>query len=82
MKKVLTLLLAMAFLFMATAPWQSSAQNKSSERGSQQDKLKFRKVEKPILDQYIVVLKDDVPASEVSSRAASLVLARGGFVAT
>ena len=70
----------MAFLSMATAPWQSSAQNKSSERGSQQDKLKFRKVEKPILDQYIVVLKDDVPASEVSSRAASLVLARGGFV--
>jgi subtilisin family serine protease len=79
MKKFLALLLAIAFIAMATAPWGSSAQNKGNERGRQLNQLKFRKVEKPIPDQYIVVLKDDVPASEVSSRAASLVLARGGF---
>lgn len=76
MKKVLTLVLAIAFLAIATAPWRSSAQDKGSAR----DMKRFRKVERPILDQYIVVLKDDVPAAEVHSRAASLVLARGGFV--
>lgn len=78
MKKVLVLLLAIAFLALATAPWGSSAQNKGNERIAP-DKLKFRKVQNKIPDQYIVVLKGDVPAAEVSSRAASLVLARGGF---
>jgi subtilisin family serine protease len=79
MKKVLALLLAIAFLAMAAAPWGSSAQNKANERGAQ-NQLKFRKVKDKIPDQYIVVLKDDVPAAEVNSRAASLTLARGGFV--
>ncbi len=80
MKKFLALLLAIAFIAMATAPWRSTAQNKGNERGGQPNNSKFRRVKDKILDQYIVVLKDDVPASEVSSRAASLVLARGGFV--
>jgi subtilisin family serine protease len=79
MKKFLALLLAIAFIAMATAPWGSSAQNKGNERAGQPD-LKFRRVKNKILDQYIVVLKDDVPAAEVSSRAAKLALARGGFV--
>jgi subtilisin family serine protease len=80
MKKVLALLIAIAFFAMATAPWGSNAQDKGIGRAEQLNTKKFRKVKKPILDQYIVVLKDDVPATEVSSRAASLVLARGGFV--
>lgn len=79
MKKVFALLLAIAFLAMATTPWESNAQNKANERSGQPNKNKFRRVEKKILDQYIVVFKDDVPASEVTSRAASLVLAHGGF---
>src|ERR1044072_7175967 len=79
MKKVFALLIAIAFLAIATAPWESNAQNKASERGFQPNKNKFRRVEKKILDQYIVVFKDDVPASEVNSRAVSLVLAHGGF---
>jgi hypothetical protein len=69
MKKVLALLLAIAFLAIATAPWGSSAQDKGSARELQPNKNKFLKVEKPILDRYIVVLKDDVPAAEVNSRA-------------
>lgn len=80
MKKLLALLLAIVFIAMATAPWESSAQDKRNGRAEQRNTTKFRKVEKPILDQYIVVFKDAVPAAEVSSRAASLVLARGGFV--
>jgi hypothetical protein len=56
MKKFLALLLAIAFIAIATAPWGSSAQNKGNERVGKIN-LKFRKVEKPILDQYIVVLK-------------------------
>ncbi len=79
MKRVLALLLAMAFLAMATAPWDSQAQGKANGRAGQPTKDKFRKAKNRIPNQYIVVLKDDVPASEIHSRAASLALARGGF---
>lgn len=79
MKRVYALLLAIAFVAIATAPWGSNAQKKGNERLNQANKSKFRKVKKKIPNQYIVVFKDDVPASELNSRAAALVLARGGF---
>ena len=80
MKKVLALLIAIAFFAITTAPWHSYAQDQRNASAGPVNKDKFRKVEKQIPNQYIVVLNDDVPAAEVSSRAASLTLAHGGFV--
>jgi len=77
MKKVLSLLLAMAFFAVAAAPWGTQAQGKGNGEQSQQGKL--RKVEKSIPNQYIVVLRDDVPASSVASIATSLAGAHGGL---
>jgi subtilisin family serine protease len=79
MKRIYALLLAIAFVAIATAPWDSSAQNKGNERRDQANTNKFRKVQNKIPNQYIVVFKDDVSASELDSRAAALALARGGF---
>src|SRR5437868_970384 len=78
MKKVLSLLLAIAFLAVATAPRGTRAQVAGNGSGGQLHTGKLRKVEKSIPGQYVVVLKDNVPASEVASIAASLTGAHGG----
>jgi len=41
---------------------------------------KFRRVGRPIPNQYIVVLNDDILSSEVASRAAEMALASGGSI--
>lgn len=41
---------------------------------------KFRRVGKPIPNQYIVVLNDNIPGSEVASRAAEMAFTTGGNV--
>ena len=41
---------------------------------------KFRRIGKPIPNQYIVVLNDDTLSSEVDSRAAEMARASGGIV--
>jgi subtilisin family serine protease len=77
MKKVVSLLLAIAFFAVATAPWGTRAQVKGG--GGQLLTRKLRKVEKSLPGQYIVVLKDDVPAATVASIAAGLAGAHGGL---
>lgn len=53
----------------------------STTKVGAQDQLtsaKFRRVAKPIPNQYIVVLDDDTPSSEVASKAAELAATAGG----
>jgi subtilisin family serine protease len=76
MKKVLSILLAVAFCATAAAPWGARAQGKSNAGGLHIGRL--RKVENSIPGQYIVVLKDDVPASDVAATAKALAGAHGG----
>src|ERR1051325_10486282 len=78
MKKVLSILLAVAFCAAAAAPWGARAQGKSNAGGLHTGKL--RKVENSIPGQYIVVLKDDGPASDVAATAEALAGAHGGAV--
>jgi len=47
---------------------------------SQPSTGKFRRVGKPIPNQYIVVLDDNIPGSEVASRAAEMAFTTGGSV--
>jgi subtilisin family serine protease len=78
MKRVLAILLAVAFFATATVQWGARAQGRSD--AAETHKAKLRKVKDNIPGQYIVVLKDDVPASEVASTAKSLAGAHGGSV--
>jgi hypothetical protein len=76
MKKVLSLLLAVAFFVLtAVAPWGTPVRAAEQLRTG-----KLRKVERSIPGQYVVVLKESVPASDVASIAAGLAGAHGGSV--
>jgi subtilisin family serine protease len=76
MKKVVSLLLAIAFFAVAAATSGTRAQVK--EGGGQLLTGKLRKVKMSLPGQYIVVLKDNVLASKVASMAAGLASAHGG----
>src|SRR5688500_17653051 len=64
MKRILYLLLLSSFAFSSTA---AIAQERSTPSA------KFRKTDKPIPDQYIVVLKADLAGASVATSAAGLV---------
>lgn len=75
MKRVLVLFAAIALcaLSLPVAPTQG--------QGRSQDKAgKFRKAEKPILGEYIVVLNDDVDPAQVAPMAEGLTRPHGGSV--
>jgi subtilisin family serine protease len=80
MKKVLSLFLAVAFSAVMTAPWGTHAQAAGNGGEGQLHTGKLRKVERSIPGQYVVVLKESVPASDVASTAAGLAGAHGGSV--
>ena len=65
----LTLLTTIVLSALAFAPSPMQAQSRSSE---------IRRVRDAIPNQYIVVLKDDTPASAVTTIAADLAHAHGG----
>ena len=73
MKRVLTLLAALALCVVTYSAF--TVQGKVEP---QKDKGKFRKTEKKIPDQYVVVLRDDLGDSSVESVADELVRAHGG----
>jgi len=73
MKRVLTLLVMLIGLSLATSSMFSGGHGHA-----QNDKGKFRKTQKAIANQYVVVLKDEVPGEQVASVATQLALARGG----
>src|SRR5687767_2239115 len=74
MKRVLALLVAVALCAAAFLPLPAPAQGRS-----QAPKGKFRKAQRAITDQYIVVLKDDLPGYEVASSARDLAGFHGGL---
>ncbi len=80
MKKVFSLLLAVVFFAVTAAPWGVRAQGKEDGGGGQSHAGKLRRVEQRIPGRYIVVLKDDVPASRIASAAANLAGAHRGSV--
>ena len=73
MKRVLALFVAFAFCAVAFSPRPTPALGRSQEAQG-----KLRKVERAITDQYIVVLKDDLPGREVAAAARDLAGFHGG----
>jgi len=74
MRRFLPLLIAITLSALTLTPPQTSGQNQPPPAPG-----KFRRVQRDrVPDQYVVVLKDDVPAAEVSARAADLSRAHGG----
>jgi Peptidase inhibitor I9 len=73
MKRVLTLLVMLIGLSLATLPMFSGGQGHAQNANG-----KFRRSQKAIHNQYVVVLKDDVAREHVQSLASQLALAHGG----
>jgi subtilisin family serine protease len=73
MKRVLTLLAAVALAVLTISPAIVGGQSQAQKSGG-----KFRRVQGAIRDQYVVVLKDDAPARGVGALAAELARAHGG----
>jgi subtilisin family serine protease len=75
MKRVLVLLLAAISLCAFTLP-----PTPARGQGQSQQADKFRKVQKPIAGEYIVVLNDDTPPAQVGPTADTLIRQHGGSV--
>jgi serine protease len=75
MKRVLALLLVAISLCAFTLPPEVA-----QGQGQSQQANKFRKVQKPIAGEYIVVFDDDTPPSNVGPAAEGLVRPHGGSV--
>lgn len=73
MKRVLALLVTIALCALAVTPQQTQGQGRSQEA-----KTKFRRVGHPILNQYVVVLKNDLAATDVAAVADDLARLHGG----
>ena len=73
MKRVLALLVATTLCLAASSPLLAQGKDQTREH-----KGKFRRVEKNVPGQYIVVLRQDIPRSDVASVAANLAGAHGG----
>ena len=87
MKKSLRLLIAIVMVATAVTfiTLQGSAQNNNANDQAQQahattEAEKFRRSEKPVRNQYIVVLKSETPADEVEPVANEMLAAHGGTV--
>jgi subtilisin family serine protease len=74
MGRFLSLLIAITLSALTLTPPQTRGQNHTPPARD-----KFRRVQDHIPDQYIVVLKDDVPAADVASHADGLSRAHGGL---
>ena len=74
MKRVLTLLVMLIGLGLAISPMFSGGQG----HAQRDNKGKFRRTQKTIANQYVVVLKDEVSKQDVPSIASQLALAHGG----
>lgn len=72
MKRVLTLLVLLIGLSLALSPLFSGGQGHA-----QRDQGKFRRSQRAIPNQYVVVLKDEVAKEDVPARASQLALAHG-----
>jgi len=75
MKRVLVLLLAAVSLCAFTLPLTPA---RGQEQSQQADK--FRRAQKPIVGEYIVVFNDDLPAAQVGPAADGLIHQHGGSV--
>ena len=75
MRRVLLLLTVIALCALALPVMPTQGQGRSQEQDA-----KFRKVQKPIAGEYIVVLDDDTPAAQVRTAADRLVGPHGGGV--
>jgi subtilisin family serine protease len=73
LKKVVTAFL-LASLYVLTTPPALGQGRSAVEKG------KFRRVENHVLEQYIVVFKEDVPAARVPAVAAEMASAHGGVI--
>jgi len=74
MKRVLTFLVVLIGLILATLPMFSGGHGHAQDA----NKGKFRRTQQAIANQYVVVLKDEVPKQDVASVASQLALAHGG----
>lgn len=75
MKRLLVLFAAVALSALAVPVARTQGQSPSPEHGG-----KFRKVQRPIAGEYIVVLNDDIPPSQVARVAERLARPHGGSV--
>ncbi|HEX8136380.1 MAG TPA: S8 family serine peptidase [Pyrinomonadaceae bacterium] len=73
MKRIFALLLAAILLCAFTLPLVHV-------QGQSQHADKFRKVQKPIVGEYIVVLNDETPGSQVGPTAKGLIRPHGGII--
>ena len=78
MKRVSVLFLMVAFFALAAVPLMLQGHGGALVTANQEPEAKFRKSAKSIPNQYIVVLKDDVP--NVRSATADLARVHGGNV--
>jgi hypothetical protein len=74
MKRVLVLFVAITLATLA-----SSSLFLGGRGQAQRERNKFRRVQHAIVNQYVVVLKDQIPKPNVSSLASELALAQGGI---
>ena len=74
MKRVLVLFVAITLATLA-----SSSLFVGGRGHAQKERNKFRRVQHAIVDQYVVVLNDQIPKPNVASLASELALARGGI---
>ena len=74
MKKLLPLLLTITLMGLALSPIFTGGQS----HAQRSNKGKFRRSQKAIPNQYIVVFRDDVSREEVSSLTSDLALTHGG----
>src|SRR5205085_799500 len=82
MRKLLTSLVVLAMAMLAAPPQLvlAQGQNRNLRLRPNAATTKFHKVKNAALGQYIVMLKNDTPRSQVSSLAAALTRAHGGEV--
>lgn len=78
MKRVLALLVMLIGLALAISPMFSGGRGHAQR--ADKGKGKFRRSEKAIPNQYVVMLKDDVSTPDVPSMASQLALAHGGAI--
>ncbi len=82
MKRFVTLLVALAMMILAAQPYlaQSQARKSHPKPLTRTSLPKFYKVKNHAAGQYIVMLRDDTPRSQVSVLASALARAHGGTI--
>jgi subtilisin family serine protease len=80
MRKVLVLIMIVGSFSIVASLAMPHGHSSTLVNDDQESKEKFRKSARAIPDQYIVVLKDDVPGMDNSSVATDLARAHGGVI--